>query len=144
MKTLIIGYVWPEPNSSAAGSRMMQLIKTFRAQNWEVEFASPAQTTEHMEDLSKFGVSSANIELNHDSFNDYIAAYNPDMVVFDRFMMEEQFGWRVEKYAPNALRVLNTEDLHSLRDARHMSIKKDRPFNQSDMHSDLGVREIAA
>lgn len=144
MKTLIIGYVWPEPNSSAAGSRMMQLIKTFRAQNWEVEFASPAQTTEHMEDLSQFGVSSANIELNHDSFNDYIAAYNPDMVVFDRFMMEEQFGWRVEKYAPNALRVLNTEDLHSLRDARHISIKKDRPFAQSDMHSDLGVREIAA
>jgi glycosyltransferase involved in cell wall biosynthesis len=144
MKTLIIGYVWPEPNSSAAGSRMMQLIKTFRAQNWEVEFASPAQTTEHMEDLSQFDVSSANIELNHDSFNDYIAAYNPDMVVFDRFMMEEQFGWRVEKYAPNALRVLNTEDLHSLRDARHISIKKDRPFAQSDMHSDLGVREIAA
>ena len=26
---LIIGYVWVEPNSSAAGSRMMQLIEQF-------------------------------------------------------------------------------------------------------------------
>jgi glycosyltransferase involved in cell wall biosynthesis len=144
MKTLIIGYVWPEPNSSAAGSRMMQLIKTFRAQNWKVEFASPAQTTEHMEDLSQFGVTTASIDLNHDSFNDYITTYSPDMVVFDRFMMEEQFGWRVEKYAPSALRVLNTEDLHSLRDARHTAVKQGRPFVQSDMHSDLGVREIAS
>ena len=39
----------------------------------------------------------------------------PDIVVFDRFISEEQFGWRVAKYAPNALRILDTEDLHSLR-----------------------------
>ena len=144
MKILIIGYVWPEPNSSAAGSRMMQLIKTFCQQNWKVEFASPAQTTDHMEDLSQYGVSTTNIKLNNDSFNDYLEAYNPDMVMFDRFMMEEQFGWRVEKFAPKALRVLNTEDLHSLRDARHTAIKQGRPFTQSDMYSDLGIREIAA
>ena len=28
-KVLVIGSVWPEPNSSAAGSRMMQLITCF-------------------------------------------------------------------------------------------------------------------
>lgn len=144
MNILIIGYVWPEPNSSAAGSRMMQLIKTFRARNWQVEFASPAQISEHMEDLSQYGVSTAAIELNSDSFNKYIAALQPEMVVFDRFMMEEQFGWRVEKFAPDALRVLNTEDLHSLRDARHTAVKQNRTFAQADMYSDLGVREIAA
>lgn len=144
MNILIIGYVWPEPNSSAAGSRMMQLIQTFRNQHWEVEFASPAQTTEHMEDLSQYGVTSAHIQLNHDSFNTYIAELHPNIVVFDRFMMEEQFGWRVEKYAPEALRVLNTEDLHSLRDARHNAVKKGDHFELSDMYSDLGVREIAA
>ncbi|SBS26215.1 hypothetical protein MAQ5080_00457 [Marinomonas aquimarina] len=144
MNILIIGYVWPEPNSSAAGSRMMQLIKTFRAQDWQVEFASPAQLSEHMEDLSQYGVSTAAIELNSDSFNEYVAALQPDMVLFDRFMMEEQFGWRVEKYAPEALRVLNTEDLHSLRDARHQAVKQNRTFAQADMYSDLGVREIAS
>ncbi|MBL4798292.1 MAG: glycosyltransferase, partial [Oleispira sp.] len=43
MQVLIIGYVWPEPNSSAAGSRMMQLISAMRGQDWQVTFASPAQ-----------------------------------------------------------------------------------------------------
>lgn len=144
MKILIIGYVWPEPNSSAAGSRMMQLIDTFREQSWDVEFASPAQTTEHMVDLTQHGVTSANIQLNCDSFNKYITELTPDIVVFDRFMMEEQFGWRVEKYMPSALRILNTEDLHSLRDARHTAVKQNREFTMTDMHSDVGVREIAA
>ncbi|WP_067215137.1 glycosyltransferase family 4 protein [Marinomonas gallaica] len=144
MKILIIGYVWPEPNSSAAGSRMMQLIDTFREQSWDVEFASPAQTTEHMVDLTQHGVTSANIQLNCDSFNKYITELAPDVVVYDRFMMEEQFGWRVAEYMPSALRILNTEDLHSLRDARHTAVKQNREFTMTDMHSDVGVREIAA
>ena len=31
-KVLVIGYVWPEPNSSAAGWNMMGLLKLFRNQ----------------------------------------------------------------------------------------------------------------
>ncbi|MEL6305645.1 MAG: glycosyltransferase family 4 protein, partial [Bacteroidota bacterium] len=42
----------------------------------------------------------------------------PEVVIFDRFMVEEQFGWRVLERVPNALQVLNTEDLHSLRKCR--------------------------
>ena len=38
MKVLIIGFVWPEPKSSAAGSRMMQLIQFFLAENLIIEF----------------------------------------------------------------------------------------------------------
>ncbi|MDQ7046811.1 MAG: hypothetical protein Q9M39_04030 [Sulfurovum sp.] len=41
-KILVIGYVWPEPNSSAAGSHMMNILCTFKAQDWQVEFATPA------------------------------------------------------------------------------------------------------
>ena len=51
LKVLIIGYVWPEPNSSAAGVRMMELIRLFLEQNWSITYASPAATSEHMEDL---------------------------------------------------------------------------------------------
>jgi hypothetical protein len=39
---LVVGYVWPEPNSSAAGSRMLSLLSMFREQGWTVIFASPA------------------------------------------------------------------------------------------------------
>lgn len=143
-KVLVIGYVWPEPNSSAAGTHMMSLLRAFRAENWQVEFASPAQKTEHMVDLSEDGITTQVIALNCSSFDEYVQAYNPDIVMFDRFMMEEQFGWRVDKYCPNALKVLDTEDLQCLRNARHEAHKAGREFSHSDLHSDIAKREIAA
>ncbi|WP_278382222.1 glycosyltransferase [Pseudoalteromonas distincta] len=143
-KVLVIGYVWPEPNSSAAGTHMMSLLNTFRAQNWDVEFATPAQRTEHMVNLDDFGITSQSIALNCDSFDEYVKAYNPDIVMFDRFMMEEQFGWRVDKHCPNAIKILDTEDLQCLRNARHEAHKGEREFTTSDLHSDIAKREIAA
>ncbi|MGB1291942.1 MAG: glycosyltransferase [Pseudoalteromonas sp.] len=143
-KVLVIGYVWPEPNSSAAGTHMMSLLHAFRAQSWQVEFASPAQKTEHMENLEQHGVSSQTIALNCSSFDDYVTTYNPDIVMFDRFMMEEQFGWRIDKHCPNAIKILDTEDLQCLRNARHDAHKSKRAFSKSDLHSDIAKREIAA
>ncbi len=123
---------------------MMQLINCFYKQQWQISFASPAQQTEHMADLSQLGIDAEHIELNKASFNTYISNKKPDIVIFDRFMMEEQFGWRVEKFSPDSLRVLNTEDLHSLRQARHDAIKQNRPFVTEDLYNDHGIREIAA
>ena len=143
-KVLVIGYVWPEPNSSAAGTHMMSLLNAFRAQNWDVEFATPAQRTDHMVNLDDFGITSQSIALNCDSFDEYVKTYNPDIVMFDRFMMEEQFGWRVDKHCPHAIKILDTEDLQCLRNARHEAFKGEREFTTSDLHSDIAKREIAA
>ena len=144
MHLLVIGYVWPEPNSSAAGSRMMQLLNCFYKNQWQLSFASPAQQTEHMADLSALDIKAEHIELNNISFDHYITEKKPDIVIFDRFMMEEQFGWRVEKFSPDSLRVLNTEDLHSLRQARHLALKQNKTFHIEDLYSDHGIREVAA
>jgi hypothetical protein len=46
---------------------------------------------------------------------------NPSVVLFDRFMMEEQFGWRVKTVL---IRLLDTEDLHCLRVARQKALRK--------------------
>ncbi|WP_052879552.1 glycosyltransferase [Vibrio coralliirubri] len=143
-KVLAIGYVWPEPNSSAAGSHMMSLLRLFKRQGWSVEFATPAQETEHMIDLSEEGITSQSIQLNCDSFDDYIEELQPDVVMFDRFMMEEQFGWRVEKVCPNAFKLLDTEDLQFLRNARHEAVKKETELTKAHLYSDLAKREIAA
>ncbi|MEZ8462980.1 glycosyltransferase [Vibrio splendidus] len=141
---LAIGYVWPEPNSSAAGSHMMSLLRLFKRQGWSVEFATPAQETEHMIDLSEEGITSQSIQLNCDSFDQYIEELQPDVVMFDRFMMEEQFGWRVEKVCPNAFKLLDTEDLQFLRNARHEAVKKETELTKAHLYSDLAKREIAA
>ena len=81
-KILIIGYVWPEPNSSAAGSHMMSILRLYKQQNWQVEFATPAQATKHIIDLADEGISSQSIALNCDSFDAYITQYQPDIVMF--------------------------------------------------------------
>lgn len=144
-KLLVIGFVWPEPNSSAAGSRMMQLIGLFQKQGYEVTFASAALDSEYMIDLSKFGIHKVAIKLNDSSFDEFVGALQPNVVLFDRFMIEEQFGWRVIENCPNAVRILDTEDLHCLRLARQKAFKQKRPFSLEDLLvEEVAKREIAS
>lgn len=144
-KLLIIGFVWPEPNSSAAGGRMMQLISIFKEEGYEITFASPALDSDFMVDLAEFGVKKRAIELNNSSFDDFIIELNPTVVLFDRFMIEEQFGWRVAEHCPNAIRLLDTEDLHCLRTARQKAFKENRFFELTDLWSEeVAKREIAS
>ncbi|KAF2339996.1 glycosyltransferase family 4 protein [Flavobacterium tistrianum] len=144
-KLLIVGFVWPEPKSSAAGGRMMQLISIFRENGFEITFASAAQDSDFMVDLSEFGVIKRSIELNSSTFDDFILELNPDVVLFDRFMVEEQFGWRVVEKCPKAIRILDTEDLHCLRTARQKAFKENRTFEIEDLLSEeVAKREIAS
>ena len=92
---LIVGFVWPEPKSSAAGKRMLQLIELFKEFGYKITFASTALNIDFSEDLSNIGVVTKSIQLNSSTFDEYIKVLNPDIVLFDRFMVEEQFGWRV-------------------------------------------------
>ncbi len=58
MKNLIIiGKVFPEPNSTAAGSRMIQLMDLFLAQNYQITFLSTATISENSFDLSSKNIS---------------------------------------------------------------------------------------
>ncbi len=143
-KLLIIGYVWPEPKSSAAGSRMMQLIDVFLSQNYKVTFASPCAKSDNAFNLKSIHVNTESIVLNDASFDVFIKRLNPNIVMFDRFMMEEQFGWRVSAQCPRALKILDTEDLHCLRKGRHQAFKDGVEFNMSYLFSDIAKREIAS
>lgn len=143
-KLLIIGYVWPEPKSSAAGSRMLQLIDVFRSENYKVTFASPCAKMDSAFNLSNIGVAQETITLNNSGFDVFVKQLNPDVVLFDRFMMEEQFGWRVAEQCPNALRILDTEDLHFLRKGRQKAFKDGKPFNDEYLYIDLAKREISS
>lgn len=141
---LIIGNVWPEPNSSAAGSRTMQLIQQFQKLEWKITFACAASNSEFSIDFKKHNIDKVTIELNNSSFDTFINQLQPDIVLFDRFMIEEQFGWRVAENCPSALRILDTIDLHCLRLARQKAVKEKRLFTQDDLFSDTTKREIAS
>ena len=143
-KLLIIGLVWPEPNSSAAGTRMLQLMNLFQENNFEITFACAATNIEFSFDVTSIGVKKEIIALNNPNFDVFVKDLNPDIVLFDRFVMEEQFGWRVVENCPDALRILDTEDLHCLRLARQNAFKEKRDFTTSDLFSETAKREIAS
>lgn len=141
---VIIGFVWPEPASSAAGRRMMQLITFFKEQNWEITFASAARKNSYTSNLNQLGIQSASINVNDEGFDQFIGEQNPDFVLFDRFMTEEQFGWRVHVNCPEAVRILDTEDLHLLRYAREKNFREKEDRIEKHLFSDIAKREIAS
>ncbi|MFY8021453.1 MAG: glycosyltransferase family 4 protein [Bacteroidia bacterium] len=144
LQLLIIGSVWPEPNSSAAGTRMMQLIHYFKLHHFHIHFATAAADSEFKFPLNSIGVTTSQIKLNHPEFNSFIQELNPHVVLFDRYMTEEQFGWRLAEFCPNALRILDTEDLHFLRHARQLAFKNNGESIEAHLFSDLTKREIAS
>ncbi|MCH8496104.1 MAG: glycosyltransferase, partial [Balneolales bacterium] len=123
-KLLIIGTVWPEPTSSAAGSRMMELVRLFSEADFAITFSSIAARSDYSVSLGELGVKEVPIRLNDSSFDDFVRDLQPDVVIFDRYFSEEQFGWRVAEVCPGAVRVLDTEDLHFLRSARKRMLKQ--------------------
>ena len=123
---------------------MMSLLRLFSLHAGRVVFASPAQRTQHTMDLPAEDIECVDILLNDASFDEFVTSLAPDYVLFDRFMMEEQFSWRVEKACPDCMRILDTEDLQCLRTARRTAFNHHRNVTQTDLMTDLAKREIAA
>jgi len=136
--------VWPEPQATGASVRIMEYITLFQSQGWDITFACAAAKNEAAQTLQASGITTQEITLNCSSFDVFITDLQPNIVVFDRFMMEEQFGWRVANTCPKALRVIETIDLHCLREARHQALKAHQPFTPDMLHNDIALREIAA
>ncbi|MCR9181712.1 MAG: glycosyltransferase family 4 protein [Flavobacteriaceae bacterium] len=141
-KILKIFYTWPEPKTNGAGVRMMQLIKAFQNKKFQISFTSAAEKTMYSEVLKPYALQEKCIKINDSSFDEFVKTLNPDIVLFDRFYTEEQFGWRVAKNCPQALRILDTEDLHFLRYSREEALKSKIKVNYKN--SEIAIREIAS
>lgn len=128
-RILIIGLVWPEPTSSAAGWRMLQLIAQLQLISNDVHFACAASKSESSCPLEEMGVKEHAIVLNDASFDDFVTELQPKIVMYDRFMIEEQYGWRVKQSCPDVVTILDTEDLHFVRKARTASFKSGEEVN---------------
>ena len=96
-KLLIIGHTFPEPTTTAAGFRMLQLIDVFLRDDYSITFASTASQGDRSADLQNLGITSETIQLNNSSFDDFLQKEKPTIVMFDRYITEEQFGWRVSE-----------------------------------------------
>lgn len=136
---VIIGLVIPEPASTAAGHRMMQLIQLFSEAYYKITFLTASNNIEFSEKIE-----IQKIEINNESFDEKIKKLNPDIVLFDRYVTEEQFGWRVSENCPDAIKIIDTEDLHFLREARRKAFVEKRELENKDFINDIFKREIAS
>jgi hypothetical protein len=141
---LIIGQTFPEPTTTAAGGRMLQLIEMFISHGYGITFASSASSSEKSFNLDSLGVATQKITINDSSFDDFVRQLNPTLVLFDRFITEEQFAWRVTQSCPKALKILDTEDLHFLRKARQQALKNATDVKDANLFTETAKREIAS
>ncbi len=123
---------------------MMQLVELFQKAGYSISFASTASISEKSVPLHHLKISSEILKLNDPSFDELISKLNPSIVLFDRYITEEQFGWRVTENCPNALKILDTEDLHFLRKAREEAFKKTGDAANADIYSETAKRELAS
>ncbi len=153
LKVLILGQVWPEPESSAAGRRTWNLIDAFRleaaALETQIVFASPCRDNEAARRLDRGGIETAAVQANDPAFDDWIATQAFDLVIFDRFPIEEQFGWRIRDRSPRTLHILDTIDLHFVRRARQVAIEAGGGVEQAlapslDLETPDAYRELAS
>lgn len=142
---LVIGYEWPQPEATAAGQRMWQLLKGFCGAGYRVTFACAAGRQAHSVPLESLGIEARRIRLNHSSFDQFLKDSQYDAVLFDRFLTEEQYSWRIREQFPSCELILDTEDLHSLRESRETAIKENRTWRVSDwLESPIFYRELAS
>ena len=123
-KLLYIAKTWPEPNSTAAGRRTLDILSIFQQQNIDIEVACCASMTKHNTDLAELSITCHQINVNCEQFDLLLQQLQPECVIFDRFMTEEQFSWRVKQQLPHCLTLLDTSDLHCLREARREQVNK--------------------
>ncbi|MHC5200843.1 glycosyltransferase [Myroides sp. LJL119] len=143
-RIVIIAQVWPESASSAAGRRMLQLLEVFQMLNMQIFIGSTANKTAFSDDLSTYGVVEFKLWLNDLRSDQILKDLDPDIVLFDRFMIEEQFSWRVFQQCPNAMTILDTEDLHFLRSARQKMYSQAEKDLNKFIYSDKAKRELAS
>lgn len=147
---LYVAPVWPEPSSSAAGVRTQAIIKRMQ-RTYEIHFLSPCKPNQHSAALEEKGVHVYQCPANREArFLEVLNTVQPTLCIFDRFYCEETFSFHVHRHAPNAMRVLDMQDLHSLRQERMDAFKAGSPTaltgdaSAPSADSPMLLREVAS
>ncbi|KUF75760.1 hypothetical protein AM587_10005853 [Phytophthora nicotianae] len=153
-KVILAGSVWPERTSSAAGVRSADIISVLQERGFQVLCVSPSRLNDHTARLEEEqDVRCVQADANTDAFQKLLLETMPQLVMFDRFIAEEMYGWQAKKYAPEALRVLDLQDVHFIRRAREFAVKKqgvnfeatlDGARLNVDPVEKLAIRELAS
>ena len=132
-----------------SGLRDWNMVKGFLQQEWQVLYSSQSKENQFSKLLEKEGVTTVRHASNDGRFDEWIKNEQPDFVVFDRYVTEEQFGWRVKEHSPSTVQILDTQDLHFLRKQRHVALEGGESLQaiakgDIELQCDTTLRELAA
>mmetsp|Transcript_15774 Transcript_15774/g.30500 ORF Transcript_15774/g.30500 Transcript_15774/m.30500 type:complete len:419 (-) Transcript_15774:104-1360(-) len=131
---LFLSRVWPETDSSAAGVRSWEFLR-LASQVWQ-EHVSFGTISKHKEKYARplgrdLGVEVVNCAANRAAeFRIMLEEVQPTIVVFDTFVTEEVFSWQVQQAFPECMRIVDTQDMHSLRRAREVALSEARSMEE--------------
>jgi len=128
----------PEPNATAAGIRTASLLKHFATRFGSVHFACGASMKQKQSMSVAENVHWHHIKPNRtDDMTNLLQHIQSNhgpirAVVFDRFYAEEAYSFRIREQCPHALRILDMQDVHSLRIGRQQLVEE---FDQREQAS---------
>jgi glycosyltransferase involved in cell wall biosynthesis len=121
---LFFSTVWPETSSSAAGVRTRDLIDGFQKTGSQVAYVCSSSVNEYTDRLLDSGVQVFYCAPNReDAVSNILTSLRPSKVIFDRFYAEEMWSFRVKSLLPEAVRILDMQDVHFLRESRQDALK---------------------
>ena len=136
---------WPEPNATAAGTRTNSLLEHFTSSELftSVHFGCGATRPSSFDkDTNKLDVHWHHINLNRGDemktlLNTIQDEHGPvKAVVFDRIYAEEAYSFMIQEICPTACRILDMQDVHSLRIGRQSIVQAyDRDLQSNVVNS---------
>jgi len=103
--------------------RTVALIRGLQARGWAVTVGSPAARNAASASLADGGATVVDAPLNRSPpLAALLAVARPALVIFDKFTAEEAFSHAVREHAPGAARVVDLQDVASLRRARGRAV----------------------
>ena len=148
MKLVYFGANWPQPWITAAGLRTVELIKSFKSFDLDIEFLSIKKPNPYqiqaIQGLDvKFGYLAIN---NEKEFQQHVK--DPQLCIFETARLEEMFSHMVYNNFPACKRILDTQDLHCLRLQRKKAVESGKSMSevlnlQLDWRDEMVCREFA-
>lgn len=134
----------PQPKASAAGRRLNEILVLFSKAGFQIThiYSSDIQLFDEVE-LPLY--QQLKLPINNQSVQAKLKALNPSYVLFDRFVMEEKWAWRIHDLFPEAVRILDLEDLHCLRKTREFCLKNKVKYSDDILKTqEISKRELAS
>ena len=139
-KIIYFSRIWPMQHLSAASVRVLSIIDMLQKLDYEVHFVSSQKLTNERKEMIEAVLPNKTYRQidpnNFKAITKYLNGFEtPFLSIFDTFVTEEYYGHFMYSMHPETPRILDTQDLHSLRVARLKKFEEIQKSSPGDFWS---------